>query len=404
MATEQTRDRIPAPSAPPARPPVWNDPVYRALFFQALVLAGVIAVAVFLVNNTLNNLARQGIASGFGFLDRTAGFSIGETHFGVQYREENTYGRTFLVGLANTIWVSMWGIVLATILGFIIGVLRLSTNWLVSRLAMTYIELLRNLPLLLQIFFWYFAVLRQLPAPRNSVELFDSFFLNNRGLAYPEAIPGDGFGFVTAAFVIAAVVSIVLINWAGKRQDRTGERFPAYWASLGLIVGVPLLIFMVLGAPLQWEYPELRGFNFQGGVVLSPEFVALLLALSLYTAAFIAEIVRSGILAVSHGQTEASLALGLRRGQTLRLVIIPQAMRVIIPPLTSQYLNLTKNSSLAAAIAYPDLVLVFAGTTLMQTGQAVEIIAMTMAVYLTLSLLISSFMNWYNQRMALVER
>jgi len=404
MATERSRDRVPAAAAPPARPPVWNDPVYRALFFQALVLAGVIAVGVFLVNNTLNNLERQGIASGFEFLDRTAGFSIGETHFGLSYHEENTYARTFFVGLANTIWVSMWGVALATILGFIIGVLRLSTNWLVSRLAMVYIELLRNIPLLLQIFFWYFAVLRQLPAPRNSVQLFDSFFLNNRGLAYPAGIPADGFWVVAVAFVIAIVASIVLLRWARARQDATGERFPAWWASLGLVVGLPLLAFLVMGQPLHWEYPVLRGFNFQGGAVMSPEFVSLLMALSLYTAAFIAEIVRSGIQAVSHGQTEASLALGLRRGQTLRLVIIPQAMRVIIPPLTSQYLNLTKNSSLAAAIAYPDIVLVFAGTTLMQTGQAVEIIAMTMAVYLTLSLLISSFMNWYNQRMALVER
>jgi general L-amino acid transport system permease protein len=404
MAAQEPLDRRGPPPGPPARPPMWNDPVYRALFFQALVLLGVIAVGVFLVNNTLNNLERQGIASGFGFLDRTAGFSIGETHFGVQYREEDTYARTFWVGLANTIWIAAWGIALATILGFTVGVLRLSTNWLVSRLAMVYIELLRNIPLLLQIFFWYFAVLRPLPAPRNSVELFDSIFLNNRGLAYPEGIPEEGFGFVIAAFVIAIVASIVLVRWAGKRQDATGERFPAWWASLGLVVGVPLLVFLVLGAPLHWEYPELRGFNFQGGVVMSPEFVALLMALSLYTAAFIAEIVRSGIMAVSHGQTEAALALGLRPAQTLRLVIIPQAMRVIIPPLTSQYLNLTKNSSLAAAIAYPDIVLVFAGTALMQTGQAVEIIAITMAVYLTLSLLISAFMNWYNQSMALVER
>ncbi|MEX0914968.1 MAG: ABC transporter permease subunit, partial [Wenzhouxiangellaceae bacterium] len=325
MATEQSRDPVSAPAGPPARPPMWNDPVYRALFFQALVLLGVIAVGVFLVNNTLNNLERQGIASGFGFLDTTAGFSIGETHFGVQYQEEDNYARAFWVGLANTIWISAWGIALATVLGFIIGVLRLSSNWLVSRLAMVYIELLRNIPLLLQIFFWYFAVLRPLPAPRNSVELFDSFFLNNRGLAYPEGIPEEGFGFVIAAFVIAVVASIVLVRWAGKRQDATGERFPAWWTSLGLIVGLPLLVFLVMGQPLHWEYPELKGFNFQGGVVMSPEFVALLMALSLYTAAFIAEIVRSGILAVSHGQTEASLALGLRRSQTLRLVIIPQA-------------------------------------------------------------------------------
>ena len=391
-------------SAPPAKPPIWNDPVYRALFFQAVVLAGVVALGVFLVNNTLDNLEKQGIASGFGFLERTAGFSIGETHLGLSYSEEDSYGKTFLVGLLNTIWVSGWGIVLATVLGFIIGVLRLSPNWLVSRIAMVYIELLRNIPLLLQIFFWYFAVLRPLPAPRNSIELFDSFFLNNRGLAYPRGIPSEGFDWVIGAFVIAVVASVVIVKWAKKRQDETGVWFPAYWTSLGLIVGLPLIVFLALGTPMTLEYPELKGFNFWGGAVMSPEFVALLLALSLYTAAFIAEIVRSGILSVSHGQTEASRALGLKPGQTLRLVIIPQAMRVIIPPLTSQYLNLTKNSSLAAAIAYPDIVLVFAGTTLMQTGQAVEIIAMTMAVYLTLSLLISAFMNWYNKSIQLVER
>jgi general L-amino acid transport system permease protein len=391
-------------AAPPARPPVWNDPVYRALFFQTVVLAGVIALGVFLVNNTLSNLERQGIASGFGFLERTAGFSIGETHLGLTYSEEDSYGKTFLVGLLNTIWISAWGVVLATILGFIIGVLRLSPNWLVSKIAMVYIELLRNIPLLLQIFFWYFAVLRPLPAPRNSISLFDSFFLNNRGLAYPKGVPTEGFDLVIGALLCGIVASFFLVRWAKKRQDETGVRFPAYWASAGLIVGLPLIVFLATGMPLEWETPELRGFNYWGGAVMTPEFVSLLLALSLYTAAFIAEIVRSGILSVSHGQTEASRALGLRQGQTLRLVIIPQALRVIIPPLTSQYLNLTKNSSLAAAIAYPDIVLVFAGTTLMQTGQAVEIIAMTMAVYLTLSLLISAFMNWYNKRIQLVER
>jgi len=405
MATQSESSPGAAPgAAPPAKPPIWNDPVYRALFFQAVVLIGVVMLGVFLVNNTINNLEKQGIASGFSFLDRTAGFSIGETHLGLTYSEEDSYGKTFLVGLANTIWISVWGIALATMLGFIIGVLRLSPNWLVSKIAMVYIELLRNIPLLLQIFFWYFAVLRPLPGPRDSIGLFDTFFLNNRGLSYPRGVPTEGFDWVIGAFVIAVVASILVVKWAKKRQDETGVWFPAYWTSLGLIVGLPLLTFLVMGSPMTLEYPELKGFNFWGGATLTPEFVSLLMALSLYTAAFIAEIVRSGILSVSHGQTEASRALGLKPGQTLRLVIIPQAMRVIIPPLTSQYLNLTKNSSLAAAIAYPDVVLVFAGTTLMQTGQAVEIIAMTMAVYLTLSLLISAFMNWYNKRIQLVER
>ena len=391
-------------AAPPAKPPIWNDPVWRAIFFQILVIGGVVLFSIFLVRNTLHNLETRGISSGFGFLTKTAGFSIGETHFGFDYTEENSYLKTFTVGVANTIWVSMWGVIFATILGFIIGVLRLSTNWVVARLAMVYIETLRNIPLLLQIFFWYFLVLHNLPGPRGSHSLGESFFLNNRGLAYPSTIPEDGFWVVGVAIVMAIVGAIFLVRWAKERQDRTGEQFPAYWASAGLIIGLPLLVFLIMGTPMHLEYPALKGFNFTGGAVMSPEFVSLLLALSMYTATFIGEIVRAGIQAVSHGQTEAAYSVGLRRGPTLRLVIIPQALRVIIPPLTSQYLNLTKNSSLAAAIAYPDLVLVFAGTTLMQTGQAVEIIAMTMAVYLILSLLISTFMNWYNEKMALVER
>jgi general L-amino acid transport system permease protein len=389
-------------AAPPAKPPIWNDPVWRGLFFQAIVILLVVAVGAFLINNTIANLAKQNIASGFDFLNTTAGFSIGETL--ISYQESDTYGRAFMVGLANTLIVSFYGVIFATILGFIIGVARLSPNWLVSRLAMVYIEVLRNIPLLLQIFFWYFAVLRPLPSPRNSIEVFGSIFLNNRGLAYPKPLPLDGFSIVVGVFVAAILATIVVARWAKKRQQATGEQLPALWIGLGLIIGAPLLTFFAVGSPLGLEYPVLKGFNFQGGKVISPEFVALLLALSLYTAAFIAENVRSGILGVSHGQTEAASALGLRRSSTLRLVVIPQALRIIIPPLTSQYLNLTKNSSLAAAIAYPDLVLVFAGTTLMQTGQAVEIIAITMGCYLLMSLLISAFMNWYNSKMTLVER
>ena len=399
MASESTK---PAPAAPPAKPPIWNDPAFRAVVFQILAIALVVAAAMFLVNNTIRNLEKQNIASGFGFLGSTAGFSIGESL--IDYEESNTYGRAFMVGLFNTIFVSVCGIILATIIGFLMGVARLSTNWLVSKLAMVYIEILRNIPLLLQIFFWYFAVLRPLPSPRQSVNLFDSIFLNNRGLAYPKPVPGDGFMVTVAAFILGVVASVFVARWARARQERSGEQFPVLWAAVALSLGLPALAFLLTGMPLGFEIPELKGFNFQGGKVMSPEFVALLLALSTYTAAFIAEIVRAGIQGVSHGQTEASMALGLRRGPTLRLVIIPQALRIIIPPLTSQYLNLTKNSSLAAAIAYPDLVLVFAGTALMQTGQAVEIIGITMLCYLTLSLLISGVMNWYNKRMALVER
>jgi general L-amino acid transport system permease protein len=389
----------------PGKPRFWNDPRIRALVFQALVLGGVILFGWFLVNNTLNNMASRGIASGFGFLGKTAGFSI-DMHL-IDYQEENTYGRAFLVGLLNTLLVSAIGVVLATILGFLIGIARLSRNWLISRLATVYIETLRNIPLLLQIFFWYFAVLRALPPPRQSLPdwgWFDAFFLNNRGLFVPKPLFEPGFGAIVITLAAAVVGVFFIARWARRRRDRTGQPFHTFYVSTAIIVGAPLVVAVVTGFPLSWEFPALKGFNFRGGMVLIPEFVALLLALSAYTATFIAEIVRAGVMAVSHGQTEAAYSLGLRPGPTLRLVVIPQALRVIIPPLTSQYLNLTKNSSLAAAIAYPDMVLVFAGTVLMQTGQAVEIIAITMAVYLTISLVISMFMNWYNAKMALVER
>ena len=387
---------------PPLSPAVWNDPRYRSLIVQAAVLGGVILIGVYLVNNTLANMQARGIASGFGFLDRTAGFSIGMQL--IEYEEANTYARAFVVGLLNTLLVSAIGVVLATVVGFVIGIARLSSNWLVAKLAAAYIEVLRNIPLLLQLFFWYFAVLRNLPAPKNSVEILGAAFLNKRGLFLPSPILEDGFGWVGVAIGVAFALVVAVALWARRRRERTGQPFPTVWASIAILVGAPLLVSAAAGFPLSWEVPALQGFNFRGGTTLIPELVALTLALSIYTAAFIAEVVRAGILSVSHGQTEAAYALGLRRRPTLRLVVIPQALRVIIPPLTNQYLNLTKNSSLAAAIAYPDLVLVFAGTTLMQTGQAVEIIAITMAVYLTISLSIAGAMNLYNQRMALVER
>jgi general L-amino acid transport system permease protein len=385
----------------------WNDPKFRSMFFQVLVVTLVVGFISYLWLNTTANLERQGIASGFDFLNSTAGFGIITTL--IEYSEESTYGRAFLVGLLNTILISILGIIFATIIGFIIGVARLSSNWLISRMATVYIETLRNIPLLLQIFFWYFAVLRSVPGPRQSYTIGESFFINNRGIYSPKPIFGDGFEFIAIGLVVAIAGAIGISRWAHKRQEATGEQFPVFLTSLGLFVGLPLLglilaILVYGGIPLTFEYPVLKGFNFKGGLVMIPEFVALLLALSAYTATFIAEIVRAGILAVSHGQTEAAHSLGLRHGPTLRLVIIPQAMRVIIPPLTSQYLNLTKNSSLAAAIAYPELVSVFAGTVLNQTGQAVEVIGITMAIYLCLSLSISAFMNWYNKKMALVER
>jgi general L-amino acid transport system permease protein len=311
--------------------------------------------------------------------------------------------------LLNTLLMAAIGIVLATIIGFTVGIARLSSNWLVSRMATVYIETLRNIPLLLQIFFWYFAVLRAVPGPRQSLSLGEAFFINNRGFYSPKPLFGDGFEYITIGLILAVAGIVYLSRWASRRQKATGERFPVFLTSLGMLFGLPLagfiLALLIHGAsPLHWEYPALKGFNFKGGMVMIPEFVALLLALSAYTASFIAEIVRAGIMAVSHGQTEAAYSVGLRPGSTLRLVIIPQALRVIIPPLTSQYLNLTKNSSLAAAIAYPELVSVFAGTVLNQTGQAVEVIGITMAIYLGISLAISGFMNWYNRKMALVER
>jgi general L-amino acid transport system permease protein len=390
-----------------AGPPVvttkpWNDPKVRSIFFQAVLLIAVVYFGMYIFGNTAANLEKQGIATGFKFLETTAGFGI-ITHL-IEYSEDSSYGRAFVVGLLNTLLVAFSGIIAATIIGVFIGISRLSKNWLISRLAMVYIEIFRNIPLLLQIFFWYFAVLRALPAPRGSINIADGVFINNRGIYMPSSIFEEGFSLVIWALVIAIIGIFFMARWAHKRQEATGQQFHTFYASLGLIIGLPFLAMLVTGFPLSWEIPVLKGFNFVGGTVIIPEFVALWISLSVYTASFIAEIVRAGIQAVSHGQTEASNALGLKAGPTLRLVILPQALRVIIPPLSSQYLNLTKNSSLATAIAYPELVSVFTGTILNQTGQAVEIISITMAVYLSISLAISAFMNWYNARMALVER
>jgi general L-amino acid transport system permease protein len=382
--------------------PFWYDQRTRALMSQLLVLGLLLLFAAFITYNTAQNLRRGGIASGFGFLGSTAGFDISFSL--IPYRATDTYGRVLLVGILNTLFVSIVGIVLATILGFLVGVLRLSRNWLVARLATVYIETLRNVPLLLQIIFWYFAVLAALPGVRQSSLWFGAFSLNQRGFYLPAPVLEPGFWWVPASFVAAIGAAFLIGRWAQLRRERTGQPFPTFRVNLALIVLALVLAALLLGTPWTWDYPKLAGFNYRGGTVLVPEFLALLFALSLYTSAFIAEIVRSGIQAVSHGQTEAAMALGLRPGQVTRLVVLPQALRVIVPPLTSQYLNLTKNSSLAIAIAYPELVAVFAGTTLNQTGQAIETIAITMLVYLTISLIISAFMNWYNRKIALVER
>lgn len=381
---------------------LWNDPTIRSRTFQILTAVAVVYFFWTIFQNTAANMERRGISTGFGFLDSPAGFGILMSL--IPFDETMSYGRTFWVGLLNTLLVSFLGIVFATILGFIVGIGRLSKNWLLSTLSAIFVDTFRNIPLLLQIFFWYFAVLRALPGPRNSVTLWDMFFLSNRGAYMPAPVPESGMNLVWLALLAAVVGAVMLYRWARKRQDATGQLFPAIRAGFAIVVIVPTVVFLLAGSPMSWELPELRGFNFRGGIVIIPELGALLLALTVYTAAFIAEIVRSGIQSVSHGQTEAASALGLRRATTLHLVIIPQAMRVIIPPLTSQYLNLTKNSSLAVAIGYPDLVSVFMGTTLNQTGQAVEIVALTMLVYLTISLSISFLMNLYNKAMALKER
>ncbi|EML0897824.1 amino acid ABC transporter permease [Vibrio parahaemolyticus] len=398
-----TKDTSPSTmSKPSGSKSLIYNPAFRSAIFQIIAIAALGFFFYTIINNALNNLDARGIATGFGFLNQEAGFGIGLTL--IEYNETYSYGRTFIVGLLNTALVSVLGIILATAIGFTMGVARLSTNWLVSRLAAVYIETFRNIPLLLQIFFWYFAVLQALPSARQSLSLGEAIFLNVRGLYFPAPVFNEGSGVVIAAFVIGLIATISISIWATNKQRLTGQQTPMGRIGLGLLVGLPLLVYFVSGMPISLEYPELKGFNFKGGISIIPELAALLLALSVYTAAFIAEIVRSGINAVSHGQTEAAMSLGLPRAKTLKLVVIPQALRIIIPPLTSQYLNLTKNSSLAMAIGYPDLVSVFAGTTLNQTGQAIEIIAMTMGVYLTLSLLTSALMNLYNRKVALVER
>lgn len=390
------------PQTSASKVPLWRQPVFRATVFQILLVLGILLFGYYLLSNTLQNMEQRGITTGFGFLSNEAGFGILKSL--IEYDETDTYGRTFLVGLLNTLLVAVLGIFFATFIGFFMGIARLSKNWLVARLATVYIETFRNIPLLLQIMFWYFAVLRPLPLPRQSLSMGDLVFLNNRGLFMPQPIPEPGFWVVGVALLIAVIAVVFITRWAHRRQEQTGQQFPTLSVGLGLILVLPLLVFWLSGSPMHLEYPVLGGFNFRGGMEVIPELAALVLALSIYTGAFIAEAVRSGILSVTHGQTEAAYALGLRPRTTLKLVIVPQAMRVIIPQLTSQFLNLTKNSSLATAIGYPDLVNVFAGTTLNQTGQAVEVIAMTMGVYLSISLLISMFMNWYNKRKMLVER
>jgi general L-amino acid transport system permease protein len=373
----------------------------RGAVYQALLLAAVVALGWYLVSNTLHNLATRNIQVGFGFLAKEAGFEIAEKV--LPYEASDSYGRAFAVGLFNTLTVAALGIVFATAIGTVVGIARLSSNWLLSRLASGYVEVMRNIPLLLQLFVWYGVFTELLPPVREAITVGDWLFVSQRGFrfAWPVAHPA----WAGAAWALAAGI-VLAFAWrtiAARRQRSTGSQWPVGWPTLALVIGLPLLAWLASGAPTAIERPVLEGFDYQGGKVLSPEFVALLIGLSTYTAAFIAEVVRAGILAVDRGQSEAAMALGLSPGQRLRLVTLPQALRVIIPPMTSQYLNLTKNSSLAVAIGYPDLVSV-ANTSMNQTGQAIEAIAILMAVYLSISLAISLFMNWYNARVRLVER
>jgi general L-amino acid transport system permease protein len=390
----------------PAKASFLNDPKVRGIAYQIVLVVVVAALIWTAASNAIDNLRAAKIASGFGFLNSTSGFDVSQAL--IPYSATSTYGEAFIVGLLNTLLVAAIGVVLATFLGFFIGIARLSSNWIVARVATAYVELIRNLPLLLQLLFWYIAVLRSLPEPRNSVAVGTSVFLNNRGLYMPKPLFASDAWVVLAALLIGIASAIAYGVHAHRKQAATGEQSPVIRASIGFVIGMPLLAWSVLAFvtvnPISFDVPIKGTFNLRGGLQVFPELVALTLGLVIYTAAFIAEIVRAGILAVSKGQTEAAHALGLRPGQTLRLVVIPQAMRVIIPPLTSQYLNLTKNSSLAVVIGYPDLVQVFMGTVLNQTGQAIECVAITMAVYLTISIATATFMNWYNARKALVER
>jgi general L-amino acid transport system permease protein len=388
-------------SARRAKVAPWNDPVIRGWVFQLVVVGLVAALFWFLVSNTLENLARQKIASGFHYLGREAGFEIGDSM--IAYSPSSTYARAILVGLLNTLKVAVLGIVMSTILGTLIGVGRLSPNWLLAKICECYVETFRNVPLLLWLFLFYKLISEAFPGPRQAINLLGALFLSNRGLYFPVPMADPIHAWMGLGLLIGIAGTVALHRWARRRQAATGQPFPTIWSGIGLIVGIPFIVWLLGGAPSQMSWPELKGFNFVGGTVIQPEFTALLFGLVVYTSAFIAEIVRSGILALHKGQSEAAGALGLSRGQSMRLVLLPQALRIIVPPMTSQYLNITKNSSLAIAIGYPDLV-ASVNVTINQTGQAIENVLIIMVVYLTVSLSISAFMNWYNKRIALRER
>ena len=383
-------------------PSFFNNPRNRSLIYQFLLLIGLAYFFYGIVSNTLANMEARGIKSGYDFLSTTAGFDILMSL--VPYDATHTYGRTFIVGLLNTILVSTIGIILSTIVGFLMGIAHFSHNWLIRKLAVAYIETFRNIPLLLQIFFWYFAVLAALPSARQSMSIGEMIFLNVRGLYFPGLIAESGAGIVYGAIAAAIAGIFILIRWAKNRQNETGQQFPVLSTSIGILLGLPLLALFVSGFPFIWDFPALKGFNFRGGITVIPELMALALALTIYTGAFIAEAVRAGIQAVPQGQREAARSLGLKESKIMKLIIVPQAMRVITPLLNSEYQSLVKNSTLATAIGYPDLFTVFVGTTLNQTGQAIEIVFMTMAVYFVINMSISFVMNRFNASVELAER
>lgn len=388
-------------SKQPEKVPFWLDPRKRAIVYQIAVFCVVGLIVYYLVSNTIVNLKKQSIATGFGFLHKESSFEIGESL--IPYSAANTYGRALIVGALNTLKVSFIGIIVTLVLGTIVGIARLSTNWLVSKLSGIFIEVMQDIPVLLQLFFWYAIFYESLPSPRQALSPIKGLFLCNRGIAFAVPAANPAHKYMLFFFLVACVLAFFLRRWAKRRQEQTGKYFPTFRVSIALIIGFPLVIWLISGAPTKMDVPKLVGFNFKGGLTMSPEFVALLLGLVLYTSAFVAEVVRAGIQSVSRGQREAAMAIGLRPSLVLNLVILPQALRVIIPPLTSQMLNLTKNSSLAIAIGFPDFVSV-ANTCINQTGESIEGVALIMALYLIFSLSTSAFMNWYNKKAALVER
>ena len=381
---------------------LWNDKETRSVIVQIIAMVVIFGFFAYIIRNAMVNLEAIGKGFSFNYLWQPSSYDINQ-HF-IEYTSRSTHFRAMLVGILNTLLVAVCGIILSTILGFFLGVLRLSKNWVTNKLAYVYIEYVRNVPVLLHILLMHGIIVHSLPIPKYALNISDSAFLTNRGFFTPKPIAEPLFWVVLALFALGIGFSIWFKRYARKIQDETGHRHPVFWVSLGAIIGIPLIAYFILGSPIIWDIPALKGFNFKGGMVIRPEFIALWLALSMYTAAFIGEIVRAGISAVSHGQTEASAALGISRGRTLSLIVIPQALRIIVPPLTSQYLNVTKNSSLAVAIGYMDIVATIGGISLNQTGREMESMTIVLLLYLTLSLLISAAMNWYNNRIKLVER